>query len=81
MRARVRRRAERQGLSVSVVGGDMLGFSSPCRFDRVVFYECFHHCSDHVALVKKFDKLVSEGGRVVFAGEPMTNLVDLARQY
>jgi SAM-dependent methyltransferase len=69
----VRRRAERQGLSVSLAAGDMLDFSSPRPFDRIVFYECFHHCPRPIQLIRQLPGLLAGGGMVCFAGEPIAD--------
>jgi len=41
--------------------------------DVVLFFECFHHCSDHIRLIKNLDKAVADNGIVVFSAEPITN--------
>ena len=65
-------RARLLGLDVDARVGEFL---DPCegdrRYDAVVFYECFHHCSDHVALLRHLHALVNEGGTVVLASEPI----------
>jgi SAM-dependent methyltransferase len=43
------------------------------RFDAVLFYECFHHCSDHMALLQQLHSVLAPGGRVFFAAEPITD--------
>jgi SAM-dependent methyltransferase len=63
------RDAAREGLGVTVVVSGMLDYEPAGRFDRVVFFECFHHCSDHAAMVARLDSLVAPGGAAVFAGE------------
>jgi SAM-dependent methyltransferase len=70
----IRARAGRLGLDVTTICADMLHFRSDVRFDRVVFYECFHHCSDHVQMVRNLGELVSDDGMVLFAGEPIDDL-------
>ena len=69
----IRRRAEILGVSVETVSGDFMEAArlDKC-FDVLLFFECFHHCSNHQALVGLFDRLVSPGGRVVFGAEPIT---------
>lgn len=44
------------------------------RFDAVLFFECFHHCSDHRELVRKLAGVLEPGGRVFFAAEPVTDV-------
>ena len=41
------------------------------RYDAVLFFECFHHCSDHRDLVAKLADVITPGGRVFFAAEPV----------
>ena len=42
-------------------------------FDAVLFFESFHHCSDHRALVRKLKAVVAPEGRVFFAAEPVAD--------
>jgi SAM-dependent methyltransferase len=67
----IRKHAVRENLSVNVVQSSMLDFHSDKQFDRVFFYESFHHCEDHIAMIRKFDELVAPNGAVVFGGEPI----------
>jgi 2-polyprenyl-3-methyl-5-hydroxy-6-metoxy-1,4-benzoquinol methylase len=69
----IRLRLKKLGLDVETAAADMLEFRSPTRFERVVFFECFHHCSDHVRMIRNLDQLVAPGGMVVFGGEPITD--------
>jgi 2-polyprenyl-3-methyl-5-hydroxy-6-metoxy-1,4-benzoquinol methylase len=64
-------RARRRGLTVHTVHSDMLDYRPQAPFDRVLFYESFHHCSDPLRLVAELDGLVAPGGAIVFAGEPI----------
>lgn len=34
------------------------------QFDAVLFFECFHHCLDHAALLQRLDRVVKPGGRI-----------------
>lgn len=65
-------RASQEACSVRLVRGD---FSAVCEldetFDAVVFFESFHHCLDHAALVRELDRVVRAGGRIVFGAEPI----------
>ena len=47
--------------------------SMGAKFDAVLFFECFHHCSDHLRLMAAFDKVVKPGGIVCFAAEPIVD--------
>lgn len=40
-------------------------------FDAVLFYECFHHCSDHIQLLQDLHRVVKPGGFVALAAEPI----------
>jgi 2-polyprenyl-3-methyl-5-hydroxy-6-metoxy-1,4-benzoquinol methylase len=41
------------------------------QFDAVLFYECFHHCSDHVKLLGDLHRVVKPNGKVFLAAEPI----------
>jgi 2-polyprenyl-3-methyl-5-hydroxy-6-metoxy-1,4-benzoquinol methylase len=41
-------------------------------FDAVLFFECFHHCADHLSLLAGLDRVVVPDGRVLFAAEPIS---------
>lgn len=44
----------------------------PEAFDSVLFFECFHHCADHLKLIKQLHGMLKDSGIVVFASEPIT---------
>ncbi len=67
----LREESRRIGFRLEVVCAPMLTYRTAERFDRVVFYESFHHCDDPAAMVARFDELVAPGGCVVFGGEPI----------
>jgi SAM-dependent methyltransferase len=54
--------------------GDMLGFTTDQPFDAAVFYESFHHCADHLALLDRLHRIVRPDGVVLFAAEPVQRL-------
>lgn len=56
---------------VTPVQADMLDFRDPQPFDAALFFESFHHCSDHLAMLARLRDLVRPGGRVLFASEPI----------
>ncbi len=41
-------------------------------YDAVLFFECFHHCANHLDLLSGLDRVVAPNGRVIFAGEPIS---------
>jgi SAM-dependent methyltransferase len=59
---------------LTVHQGDMLGFTSDQPFDAAVFFESFHHCADHLALLERLHHIVRPGGVVLFAAEPVQRL-------
>jgi SAM-dependent methyltransferase len=60
--------------AIAVVQGDMLGFTPERRYDAAVFFESFHHCSDHLAMLRRLHDIVRPGGAVLFAAEPVQRL-------
>ena len=40
-------------------------------FDAAVFFESFHHCSDHMRLLRALRQAVKPDGRAYFAAEPI----------
>jgi 2-polyprenyl-3-methyl-5-hydroxy-6-metoxy-1,4-benzoquinol methylase len=61
--------------SLEVRHGDFLDIEAlPANaFDAVLFFECFHHCSDHQRLVAAFDRVLKPGGQVCMAAEPIVD--------
>lgn len=67
----IQRQCKALGISiVTQVGrfGDGIGDK---RFDRVVFFEAFHHCLDHQDALPRIRDLLKPGGFVCFSGEPI----------
>lgn len=70
----VRERARRLGVSVEVHTGDFASAAELGRkFDAVLFVASFHHASDHLGLLGSMDQIVSDGGKLVFAAEPISD--------
>jgi len=59
---------------LELVGGDMLTFRSDSKFDAVVFFESFHHCADHVQMLRNVRSLLRPDGAALFAAEPVMKL-------
>jgi SAM-dependent methyltransferase len=62
------------GGRLEVVRADMLSFRPESPFDAAVFFESFHHCADHMALLDRLRSVVQPEGRVLFAGEPVQEM-------
>jgi SAM-dependent methyltransferase len=66
-------RAKRVHADIDAIVGDFsLVNDLEGSYDAVLFFECFHHCSDHLALLASLDRVVTPGGRVLFAAEPIS---------
>lgn len=68
----IQRRAQQSGLEVNLACDTMLSFESHQTYDAVIFFECFHHCADHLKLLERLHTLVKDDGVVVFGFEPIT---------
>lgn len=69
----IRHRANALGVSIDLRHQDMLSFRSSEKFDAAIFFECFHHCADHLQLLKNLDVLLKEDGIIAFAAEPIAD--------
>lgn len=67
----LRHRAAQVGVDLTVTVCDMLDFEADGQYDVAVFFESFHHCSDHLRMLQRLSGMMADGGRVVFAGEPI----------
>jgi SAM-dependent methyltransferase len=72
--ALIKERARRKNLEIDVVQEDFSVIHKlDQQFDAVLFFECFHHCSNHQSLIAGLDRVVAPGGKVIFAAEPITD--------
>ncbi len=68
----IRRRAQRLGLTLTVVNADFSWAGTVTQpFDAVIFFECFHHAADHLKLLQDLHGTVKSGGRVYLGAEPI----------
>jgi SAM-dependent methyltransferase len=58
---------------VELVHQDMLAFNSSTKYDAAVFFESFHHCANHLKLLKNLDQLINDDGLIAFAAEPIAD--------
>jgi 2-polyprenyl-3-methyl-5-hydroxy-6-metoxy-1,4-benzoquinol methylase len=65
-------RAAKFGLTIDARCSTFLEIDQLDRqFDGVLFFESFHHCSDHRSLLTKLAGVINPAGRVFFAAEPI----------
>ncbi len=70
----INERADKFALTVDVRRSTFLEIDRLDRtFDAVLFFESFHHCSDHRELIRKLKTVVAPQGRVFFAAEPVAD--------
>ena len=68
----IRLRAEQNSVDVSVVNADFMWAEQITEpYDAAIFFECFHHCSDHIRLMTALKTAVKPEGRIYFAAEPI----------
>lgn len=68
----IRARAAQNFADVEVVQADFLWAETVTEpYDAVIFFECFHHCADHMRLLAALHTAVKPGGHVTFASEPI----------
>ncbi len=57
--------------NVRIVTGDMLSFEPEGRYDGALFFEAFHHCADHLGMLRRLHDVLAPEAPVVFAAEPI----------
>jgi 2-polyprenyl-3-methyl-5-hydroxy-6-metoxy-1,4-benzoquinol methylase len=68
----LRLRAKQHDLDIAVINDDFMWAETVTEpFDAVVFFECFHHCSDHMRLLRALQGAIKPGGRIYFGAEPI----------
>jgi SAM-dependent methyltransferase len=68
----LRRRARNSNLNINVVNDSFFYVETVTEpFDSIIFFECFHHCSDHLRLLKSMYSALNCDGQVYFGSEPI----------
>ena len=68
----ITRRAAHEGVEIEVVNADFFWIEGQQRqFDAVIFQGCFHHCDDHLRLLRALVPVVAPQGRIFFGAEPI----------
>jgi SAM-dependent methyltransferase len=70
----VQRRAALHGVKVDVIHADFT-WAEQIRepFDAAIFFECFHHSTDHRRLLRTLRSALVPEGRILFGGEPISS--------
>lgn len=67
------RRATMHGVSIETINADFLSIESVKeKYDAAIFFECFHHSSDHRRLLRAVHSATKGSGRILFGGEPIS---------
>lgn len=71
----IKYRTELLSKEVRLIQQDMLVFSEQdsLKYDAAIFFECFHHCIDHLKLLKNIHRLINNDGLIAFAAEPIAD--------
>ncbi len=70
----LRERAAEAHVEIDVVEADFFwaeGVAEP--YDAAVFFECFHHCDDHMRLLRALRRAIKPDGKLVVASEPIVH--------
>lgn len=67
----IQRQCNALGISVVTQVGQFGDGIADKKFDRVVFFEAFHHCFDHQDALMRIRDLLNPTGLVSFSGEPI----------
>ncbi len=68
----IQARASRVNATVDTMVGDFSMVEELSdSFDAVLFFESFHHCTDHSSLLTSLHRIVAPRGRILFAAEPI----------
>lgn len=54
---------------------DMASFAPEHPVDVALYFESFHHCSNHLAMLERLHSMLKPEGRLVLAGEPVQPMV------
>jgi len=67
----IQRQCNALGISIATQVGRFGDGVADKKFDRVVFFEAFHHCFDHQDALMRIRDLLKPGGFICFSGEPI----------
>jgi SAM-dependent methyltransferase len=67
----IRDRAARAGVDLEIVQRDMLAFRPEAPYAAAIFFGTFHHCVDHLRMLRNLADIVTPDGVLVFGDEPV----------
>ncbi len=67
----IQRRAAALCVAITVVQQQMLEFEPTEQYDAAIFFESFHHCTDHLRMLNRLHAILRPDGQVFFAAEPI----------
>ncbi len=68
----LRDQAAEDGVSLDVIEADFFWAETVTEpYDAAIFFECFHHCDDHLRLLRALHTALRPGAPAVFAAEPI----------
>ena len=68
----IRTRAAQNFVDVDVIQADFFWSETVTEpYDAAIFFECFHHCDDHMRLLRALHTAVKPEGKIYFASEPI----------
>ncbi len=68
----IQARAKLHGVAINVINGDFFACETiKDKFDAALFYECFHHCSDHMRLFRGLHNVLRPTGYLYLGAEPV----------
>jgi SAM-dependent methyltransferase len=67
----IRKQCSKIGLDVTTRLGRFGDGIDGKQFDRIIFFEAFHHCLDHCDVLMRIRELLKPDGFICFSGEPI----------
>jgi SAM-dependent methyltransferase len=68
-----RRQAEMMGFQITTVQGGFLDGMDLPKFDRIFFFQAFHHSLEHQQALQQFRNMLTPDGKIVFATEAIVD--------
>lgn len=68
------RQASAFNLDIRTINGEFGASDTGKKYDRILFFEAFHHAFEHQDLVRALRPKLADNGIIVFAGEPIISV-------